>query len=63
MWWLIPTAVTAGCAWKFFEPIAPSTGDYDFGPALTGLLRLFWLMPVLAAWLLYYVIGGTIAPW
>lgn len=50
-WWAIPTIVSlAMFAWAN-RPYQQS-GDYDFGI----VFRAFWLIPIMAVWLLYFVI-------
>lgn len=52
-WWLLPAAITL--IWLMFaviESSGPSGGFLD----MTGLLSIIGLVPVLAAWLIYFMI-------
>lgn len=55
--WAIPLAITiAVWSWGILAPTEPSRGDYDFGGAVTGAIRLAVCVTVtLAAWLIYFM--------
>lgn len=55
-WWLLPTIVTV-VAWALalLWPIAPSRGDYSFGPAIDAAAHVLGaVMTTLTVWLIYF---------
>lgn len=55
--WSLPLLLTIGLwAWGILAPIAPARGDYDFGPAFTGMARLVTcVVGTLVFWLVYFM--------
>jgi hypothetical protein len=55
-WALSLLLTVAVWALGFLLPVAPSRGDYDFGPAFTGLFRLvICVIGTLVFWLVFFV--------
>jgi hypothetical protein len=56
-YWAIPvllTLITWGLA--ILWPMEPSRGDYDFGPAVSGLFRFVGgIIGTLVYWLVYFI--------
>ncbi len=50
-WWAIPLILSTGMFVWMSRPYQRS-GDYDFGV----VFRLFWLLPIMFVWLIYFVI-------
>jgi hypothetical protein len=42
-----------------FRPIQiqSSSGWWDFGPAIEGLFRVFYVIPLLLVWLVYFIVN------
>lgn len=49
-WWGIPLVLTVVFMVLMFRPLEDNS---DYGVAVEGLLRLFWLIPILAIWVIY----------
>lgn len=49
--WIVPALITVILLCIMFRPYR-SSGQYDFGQ----ILRLFWLIPILAVWIFYMAI-------
>ena len=52
-WWIIPTIPTLICLAFMFRPLQ-NTGGLLSG--LDAVFRVFWLIPILFVWLLYFII-------
>ena len=53
MWWLVPLGVTILCVVLFFRPLPPGGSDMSLWPLIV-LVRFFYVVPVLLAWLIYF---------
>lgn len=57
--WLVARTyiITAICLYMMMRPLNTYDGAIGFmGEAFEFLFRLFWLLPVLVAWLIYFII-------
>lgn len=56
MFWTIPFVLSFVFVLQMFKPIDGPRGDYDFSGPLFAMFRLFWIIPILVVWLIYFAL-------
>lgn len=51
-WWLIPAVITVVMFVKMFRPIEHE----GLASVIEVWVRVYWLIPIFAAWLMYFII-------
>lgn len=54
-WWMLPLGISSALlAWAFLMPLPKASGDYNFAPVLSMMLRLVVVtIGTLFAWLIW----------
>lgn len=51
--WIVPIVLTIGMLIAMCRPLESTS---DFGAPIEALFRMFWCIPILAVWLLFFAI-------
>lgn len=55
-WWIVPLIITIVILGIMFRPVESCGNDFwGFGTAIECLFRLFWMIPLLFVWLVYFI--------
>lgn len=57
-WWMLPLSLTIIMLIIMNRPLSKTSGSdmFGIGQALEGFSRLFWILPILLSWLIYFIV-------